>query len=380
VKPDKNFRPSVDRAIYICSEFSEEECAKLIPKIYELRSVPDVPITVYINSRGGNVGVLDTIIGLLKHKDINGITPRLITVVSGEAASAAAMLLAMGDYAIAYEHSVIHFHGIRLSEISDLTTEKASNFAEALAIRNRSIALKVANEAVKRLAHRYCQVSPCFNQIRTMDGWQKASDLKCFVEAISPNLTITASDAANEALRKAIQAQKLSAATLDKPLKRPKSQLQVDLRVLRSLISHEANEGLLNQSALDEDAIGQITSDYLLLRDYHFGGHVPVTKWISDRYGMLFLTNEEVEKDSKIADEKARTEWRRKLLYRRIRPFWYFTVLLCRRLHEGENRLTSQDAYWLGLVDEVIGTELNGYRTIIEQQVASVSPILKENP
>jgi len=39
-----------------------------------------------------------------------------------------------------------------------------------------------------------------------------------------------------------------------------------------------------------------------------------------------------------------------------IEPFWSFTVGLCGLLFRGENPLKPKDAWWLGLIDEVIGT------------------------
>ena len=49
-----------------------------------------------------------------------------------------------------------------------------------------------------------------------------------------------------------------------------------------------------------------------------------------------------------------------------IEPLWYFVVALCRLLQQGENRLTAVDAYWLGLVDEVVGARLPSLRLIAE--------------
>jgi hypothetical protein len=42
--------------------------------------------------------------------------------------------------------------------------------------------------------------------------------------------------------------------------------------------------------------------------------------------------------------------------YTKIEPLWAFTVALCGELNKGENELTPEDAWWLGLIDEVIGT------------------------
>ena len=40
-----------------------------------------------------------------------------------------------------------------------------------------------------------------------------------------------------------------------------------------------------------------------------------------------------------------------------LQPMLSFFIALCHALQEGENELTATDAYWLGLVDEVIGDD-----------------------
>ncbi len=62
---------------------------------------------------------------------------------------------------------------------------------------------------------------------------------------------------------------------------------------------------------------------------------------------------------------------RNALLVKKVRPtlepMWSFFVALCHALQEGENELTARDAYWLGLVDEVMGVaELPSMRVIVE--------------
>jgi len=51
-----------------------------------------------------------------------------------------------------------------------------------------------------------------------------------------------------------------------------------------------------------------------------------------------------------------------------MEDFWYFTVSLARNLQQGENRLSSTDAYWLGVLDEITGTSLQGMRAISEKE------------
>ena len=42
--------------------------------------------------------------------------------------------------------------------------------------------------------------------------------------------------------------------------------------------------------------------------------------------------------------------------YAKIEPLWSFTVGLRGLLNRGENPLGARDAWWLGLIDEIIGT------------------------
>ena len=44
--------------------------------------------------------------------------------------------------------------------------------------------------------------------------------------------------------------------------------------------------------------------------------------------------------------------------YKTVQPLWFFITTLFRMLHSGENSIEPKDAWWLGLVDEVLGTRL----------------------
>src|SRR4029079_19705345 len=100
---------------------------KLTPQIISLLDENRDPITVYIDSDGGKVVLMETILRLLNASDLDSIPPCWnVTVVTGRAASAAADLLASGDYAVAYPGANILYHGVRLSQDVPLTTEWTS--------------------------------------------------------------------------------------------------------------------------------------------------------------------------------------------------------------------------------------------------------------
>ena len=66
-------------------------------------------------------------------------------------------------------------------------------------------------------------------------------------------------------------------------------------------------------------------------------------------------------------DEKKRSYLERHALPR-LAPLWFFMVSLCSFLMEGENRLSPTEAYYIGAIDEVIGTKMTGRRVIVERQ------------
>ena len=50
-----------------------------------------------------------------------------------------------------------------------------------------------------------------------------------------------------------------------------------------------------------------------------------------------------------------------------LRPIWSFFVALCFELQRGEHKLDATDAFWLGLIDEVVGVnDLPSLRVFVQ--------------
>jgi ATP-dependent protease ClpP protease subunit len=84
-RQDPSYRANPERGIYITEPLTQALVAKVSPRIIELRKTPAEPITVFINSPGGDIRVLDILDGLLKSRDADGRRNRLITVALGDA-------------------------------------------------------------------------------------------------------------------------------------------------------------------------------------------------------------------------------------------------------------------------------------------------------
>ena len=148
-KPDWR-RPNPSRAIEVFGEFTDELGQKLLSQIHVLREQNNDSITVYINSVGGSILVLKYINGLLDSRDLNNEFCRTVSVASGTAASAGAILLAFGDYAYAYEHSLIHFHAVRTQDLPE-TFQDATQVLGSLERSQREISRSVAQAVIRRV-------------------------------------------------------------------------------------------------------------------------------------------------------------------------------------------------------------------------------------
>lgn len=90
------------------------------------------------------------------------------------------------------------------------------------------------------------------------------------------------------------------------------------------------------------------------------------------RWADYFLTDGNRKELEAIPEGSAREERKIEIVKPIIRPIWLFFVALCHALQAGEYELTPLDAFWLGLIDEVVGRkEEVTLRLIVEATVAA---------
>lgn len=369
-----DFREDPSRAIYITGEINEQLLHRLTPEICQVRISGDGPITVYINSRGGSTLYAENIRALLKAPKQNGIVCRIITVATNRADSAAADLLALGDYAIAYPNALIHCHGTRLSA-DEITREKAENLAAALKETNEDFALRLARRVFSRMAFHFANLRGEFAEYRQAAIDNKSprkmeSDLECFACAIFAKLSSDLEQlpglafANQERLTK--MADFISAEKIDPEQKRPWAETEAE--VLRKLLDYELQNQDLAKWTLTGGGINDLVIDFGSLTDFLYGAHHASLEEQVQGFGPLFLEADAVQefadrRQNNPMDAKA---WLHQRVSPIVEPLWYFVVSLCRLIQQGEFRLSATDAYWLGIVDEVIGQRLPTLRLIAE--------------
>jgi ATP-dependent protease ClpP protease subunit len=373
IVPHANFRPNPSRAIYIQGSIDQNMVDRLTPKIIALQAANRNPITLYIDSRGGNVSSTELILRLLTASDQNAAAPcRIITVVTNRASSAAADLLSSGDYAIAFSESTVFYHGVRQSLVDPLTVEFGSALTESLKISNDQSAMALARKSEGRFMFRFVMMKHRFEEVRQKLPPTSRSDLDCFIALISEKLSARALNVVTRAQERhgrysSLLNKAVAEAFKSKTVSASQSAAQVEAAIIKKIIDFEVSSHKKDPNwSFHAGGLSRLNDDFFLVREYVSSAQSEHFKKICDRWGNFALTEKEQEELKGIADEEARTKARLEKVRPHFQPLWSFFVALCHALQEGENDLTALDAFWLGLIDEVIGSDVPSLRVISE--------------
>jgi ATP-dependent protease ClpP protease subunit len=370
---DKDYRENFARSIFLSGRITQETAYQLGPRIKELRAASGDPITLYIDSPGGSAAIAEGIRFLIKAPDQDGRRCRLITVVTGTAASAAADLLGLGDYAIAEPQADILYHGSRQALDQILTFEGASSVVANLQEANERLALRLARSSFRRIIWRVVQLKEAIEKFRS-----GAEGLEELVRALTAKFSAANGALLMEAIarQKALQEVKASADSHLKRLKNleqlPNKQLEPEL--LRAIVNyrsrlHKNDDWLLSRTGMQE-----VMSDFNLIHDY--ASQTKDMDALLEVYGSLFLT------PAQSAEFKGKSKEEQKIYLEsrasdKLEALWYFIVSLFRLLQTKDYQLTPEEAYWMGVVDEVTGSDLQSDREMIEMILSMESATRK---
>lgn len=371
--PSRNFREDSSRAVFVTGEIDEAQVHRLTPDICRLRGLGCDPITVYINSRGGQTFHAEHIRALLKAPTQDGAVCRLITVATNRADSAAADLLALGDYAIAYPRATIHCHGTRMSA-DQITKERAEFLAVSLKETNEDFALRLARRTFARMALHFANLRgefPTFRRASAKENPPRSNitDLECFAAAIFSRLSRRLRDLPKEAYRHHEILTEMRRFVFNRvKFEDGQDMGAMEAEVLKQLLEFELSTQDLKKWRLSSGGIEELAADFASLVDFISGPHRQGLEHQITPLGPLFLNPGAIAEYEKrrSADRTKAEKWLRKRVTPIVEPLWYFVVSLCRLLQRGEYSLAAVDAYWLGIVDEVVGERLPTLRLIAE--------------
>ena len=384
IVPHPYYRLNPKRAIYVSGKIDRELVYRLTPQIIELQAQNRDPITVYIDSPGGVVASAEALLKLLKFSDQNS-TPscHIITAVTGQAGSAAADLLSSGDYSTAFPASDIVYHGVRIGDDSPLTLERTSMLANLLRTSNDIYANELARKIEDRFSLRYVYAREHFDSIRKEAGDGGMSDVQVFVDHFVPDkLSPKANQVWKKARERYFTYNKLFRAGYEKmkKLKGEKSAAALEGVNIKAIVDFEVKQHKDEPKwRFRNQGMARLVEDFFLLDEYEtaFQGK-RLRKW-STSWAKYLLPEEEFAAISAIANETERTDQLVEKVGPLMSPVLGFFAALCHALQEGENSLTATDAYWLGLIDEVIGeSSLMSLRTIEEFKPDEAAPTAEE--
>ncbi len=368
IKPDPNFRPDPNRAIYVHGKLEAELIRHLTRDIIRLQTENRSPITVFIDSPGGELSSAAALWGLLTAPNQDHSKAcRIITVVTTRAASAAADLLSSGDYAMAYPQSTVLYHGSRMYFEQPLTMEFSSAVTQYLRRANDRYALDLLRKIEDRFMRRLIFSTQGFEEIRRKNAHRKMSDADCFLALVRERLSDGAKKVFDQASARRDRYDSLINSVVKKTHK-SKSKTKTEANRLKAIIDFEKENNKKDRRwTFRSEGMNRIADDFFLINEYLTISESPRISQMCTRWGKFSLSSKEQEKIDKITEEKLKDEKLVKIVRPKLIPLWTFFVGLCHVLQEGENELTARDAYWLGLIDEIIGDQdTAAFRNIFE--------------
>lgn len=357
--PDSDFRPNPERALYLNGQITSELVDRLTPQILKLKNQSFDPLTVYIDSIGGDPVLMEGLLQLLFAGNQDNIPrARVITVVIRQAASAAADLLSSGDYALAYPGASILYHGVRVADPKrPLTHEWSSVLVDYLRERNRAYAMQLAEKIVGRFMFRFVLSKSKFDEVRTDCGDEDKSDLDCYLALIRDELSSAGKTVLDNAQARYDRYDELLTSVMKYETRRkpPTTLAGREALRLQAIVQFEADLNRRNKAwTFEQGGIKSLTDDFFLLSDYIANYQTGSFKALCATYGDFLMSPQEKEDLAGISEGEREAKKAQKvqpLLF----PVWSFFIGFCHALQRGENELTASDAYWLGVIDEVIG-------------------------
>ncbi len=334
---------------------------------------------MYIDSPGGAVVHMRSILRLLRLPGLDSPFPcRIITVGTSLAASAAAILLCSGDYVIACPGSPIHFHGVRTYRQTEITKEDADDVARDLKASNDASAVSLARVRSRQFFFRYITVrsESDFDEYRNKNP-KASTDKDCFVGVISERLSSWGMEVLRKAEHRYKRYESLSTYVLKSRRVRKELGLtgsgakrgdyrKVEAEMLRAIIAFEVPRKQSPGWTFASDGLPRVNDDFFLLNEYIDQHSNALIQGFCEDW-KDFVLGAEDQAAIELLPEDQRKAARVEKLSPVLLPLWLFFGSICHVLQEAENPLTPEDAFWLGLVDEVMGANLPTLRRLVER-------------
>jgi hypothetical protein len=221
--------------------------------------------------------------------------------------------------------------------------------------------MRLSQKIEKRFTFRFFTLRSDFPEFRENIGNPDLSDFECFTQIIRGKLSKGAEKVLDKALKRNERYRTLLNSVLDKTgdaWNKTKDTLEIQVYILKAIVDLEASEAsTTGMKDFRFGGLGRLADDFYILNEYLTGStDSRLDQWCK-AIGKLCLTEEQEQEISVLAGEEERETRTLEIVKPILRPMLSLFIALCHALQEGENTLTAIDAFWLGLVDEVVGGE-----------------------
>ena len=233
--------------------------------------------------------------------------------------------------------------------------------------------MELGRKSEDRFRFRFYSVRNEFASIRAQRNDPQLSDYDCFVAVIEEKLSVDAKKIFHKAVKRAARYKDLiNSVASGSGWEEAKTPLSVQAVIIKAIVDFEVSGTTDNETQdFRYGGMRRLVDDFYLLNEYLTGNsNQKLDEWCTT-FGPLFLTPEQQAEVDAIADEAEKQKMLVEINKPILQPMLSFFTALCHALQEGENELTATDAYWLGLVDEVVGDDTWNLRLLHEFEADS---------
>lgn len=389
-----------DRTIQIGGPIDEGLLVRVTQRILELKTNIEKPIHLLVDSPGGPVERFQQLLDLLFCEDREGRRSPVHAIATGPAASSAAGLVAVCDFAAAFPSAALWFHGVRTRD--DVLTEEASlEHGTRLYATNLLNCHRQTTHMFRRMLDTYGRVKPRLGELGHLrgrfaevlgDSWSRdVIDIAPFAAAVWSQLPggldlLVDKAAQSMSLVKSLRQEcsggkgilspyieEAVEALADENREEARHRFRVLIALLAARLRSEP------ECPLDFNALAEVAPDF----DYFVESTAPefgeTLLFSTVAHLSMFLDASECEELGKLVEQEgelppAQSDRFKELTNKahgRAAPLWAFSLAISRQLQHDEFPIDPESAWWLGLIDHIVGTDFDRRLPITE------SPSLK---
>jgi hypothetical protein len=226
-----------------------------------------------------------------------------------------------------------------------------------LRLTNETSATDLLRKIESRFMFRFLLSKSQFDAVRAKNH-QRLSDTDCFLSLITESLSPPAKKLFETA--KGRQGKYNSLLNIAKKARKPRGRRRlaaIEAEQIKALVDFEVADNKKNKDwTFQNGGLIRLNEDFFLLNEHLAGSKSDRVNKLCTQWGRFALS----KTDQDDIDQTAEPSKSEKLVQKvrpLLEPLWAFFVALCHALQEGENNLTATDAFWLGLIDEVLGAK-----------------------